>query len=104
MPPALPTVSIVIPAYNEEDTIKACVLAALDQTVPANEIIVVDNKSTDNTGAIVKALQFAFPDAPLIYFTQNDEQGLVPTRTSVSTVHRVTSSAASMPTRCSNRP
>jgi len=80
MPDPLPTVSIVIPAYNEEDTIKACVLAALDQTVPASEIIVVDNKSTDKTATIVKALQVAYPDAPLIYFTQNDEQGLVPTR------------------------
>ncbi|CAN5370323.1 glycosyltransferase family 2 protein [soil metagenome] len=80
MPHALPTVSIVIPAYNEQDTIKACVLAALDQTVPANEIIVVDNKSTDDTAKIVKALQTAYPDAPIIYFQQNDVQGLIPTR------------------------
>jgi glycosyltransferase involved in cell wall biosynthesis len=76
----LPTVSIVIPAYNEQDTIKACVLAALDQTVPANEIIVVDNKSTDDTAKVVHALQIAFPDAPLIYLQQNELQGLIPTR------------------------
>ncbi len=80
MLPVLPTVSIVIPAYNEEDTIKACVLAALDQTVPASEIIVVDNKSTDGTASIVRALQTAYPDAPLIYFQQNETQGLIPTR------------------------
>ena len=41
-----PTVGIVIPAYNEESTIRSCVLAALNQTVPANEIIVVDMLST----------------------------------------------------------
>lgn len=80
MPPALPTVSIVIPAYNEQDTIKACVLAALDQTVPANEIIVVDNKSTDDTAKVVHALQVAYPEAPIIYFEQNEQQGLIPTR------------------------
>ena len=41
-----PSVSIVIPAYNEQDTIKACVLAALDQTVAALEIIIVNSLST----------------------------------------------------------
>lgn len=75
-----PTVSIVIPAYNEESTIAACVLAALDQTVPAHEIIVVDNKSTDGTAAAVHALQAAHPDAPLIYVKQDAAQGLIPTR------------------------
>ncbi|MBC7590249.1 MAG: glycosyltransferase family 2 protein [Salinibacterium sp.] len=74
------TVSIVIPAYNEEDTIKACVLAALDQTQPAFEVTVVDNRSTDGTAQIVRALQAAFPDAPLIYLQQNEVQGLIPTR------------------------
>jgi glycosyltransferase involved in cell wall biosynthesis len=80
MPSALPSVSIVIPAYNEEDTIKACVLAALDQTVPADEIIVVDNKSTDDTAKVFHALQIAFPEAPLVYLQQNELQGLIPTR------------------------
>ncbi len=76
----LPSVSIVIPAYNEEDTIQHGVLAALDQTVPAHEVIVVDNKSTDDTAAIVHALQAAYPHAPLRYLAQNDLQGLIPTR------------------------
>ena len=80
MPSALPSVSIVIPAYNEQDTIKGCVLAALHQTVPASEIIVVDNKSTDGTAAVVAALQAAYPEAPLIYFKQDAVQGLIPTR------------------------
>lgn len=76
----LPTVSIVIPAYNEQDTIKACVLAALDQTVMPFEIVVVDNKSTDATAAVVRALQSAYPEAPIVYLQQNELQGLIPTR------------------------
>jgi len=76
----LPTVSIVIPAYNEQDTIKACVLAALDQTVTPYEIIVVDNKSTDATASVVSALQTAYPEAPIVYLQQNEVQGLIPTR------------------------
>lgn len=80
MSTSLPTVSIVIPAWNEQDTIRACVLAALEQTIAASEIIVVDNMSTDGTAAIVRGLQAAHPDAPIIYFQQDDAQGLVPTR------------------------
>jgi glycosyltransferase involved in cell wall biosynthesis len=78
--PPLPTVSIVIPAYNEESTIRACVVAAILQTVPASEIIVVDNRSTDATAEIVRTIQGEYPDSPLMYFQQNEEQGLVPTR------------------------
>jgi glycosyltransferase involved in cell wall biosynthesis len=80
MASALPTVSIVIPAYNEEDIIRSCVLAALHQTVAAHEIIVVDNRSTDSTAAIVAALQASYPDAPLKCLRQDAEQGIIPTR------------------------
>lgn len=75
-----PSVGIVIPAYNEEATIRACVQAALGQTVPADEIIVVDNKSTDQTPAILKELQEEFPDAPLKILRQDKAQGITPTR------------------------
>lgn len=75
-----PTVSIVIPAYNEERTIRACVVAALEQTVPADEIIVVNNKSTDATAKMLAALKTEFPEAPLVVIDQNDEQGITPTR------------------------
>lgn len=75
-----PTVSIVIPAYNEERTIRACVVAAIEQTVPADEIIVVDNRSTDSTAAMLQALQTEFPDAPLRVIEQDAEQGITPTR------------------------
>ena len=75
-----PTVSIVIPAFNEERRIRACVVAAIEQTEPADEIIVVDNRSTDSTLAVLESLQREFPDAPLRVFRQDAEQGLVPTR------------------------
>lgn len=80
MPTIPPTVSIVIPAYNEQGSIRACVVAAILQTVPASEIIVVDNRSTDDTAAIVRAIQVEYPESPVLYFQQNDIQGLVPTR------------------------
>lgn len=72
--------SIVIPAFNEESTIRDCVEAALAQTSPAHEILVVDNRSTDSTVQIVQALIDAHPGSPLRLMHQDAEQGLVPTR------------------------
>ena len=77
---SVPTVSIVIPAFNEERTIRACVVAALEQTSPADEVIVVDNRSTDGTRAVLESLRIEYPDAPLVILEQNEEQGLIPTR------------------------
>jgi glycosyltransferase involved in cell wall biosynthesis len=51
----MPTISLIIPAYNEEDYLPAC-LDAIMQNVAhkAFEIIVVDNNSTDRTKAVVE--------------------------------------------------
>ena len=80
MPSQMPSVSIVIPAFNEDRRIRACVLAALGQTVAALEIIVVDNKSLDDTAKIVAQLQAEHPAAPIRYLRQDQVQGLIPTR------------------------
>ncbi|HWT55926.1 MAG TPA: glycosyltransferase family 2 protein [Candidatus Microsaccharimonas sp.] len=45
-------ISLVIPAYNEEANLADCLEAALAQTVPFYEIIVVDNASTDATAQV----------------------------------------------------
>ncbi len=47
-------ISIVIPAYNEQERIAACLLALSHQSIPRNEyeIIVVDGGSKDNTREI----------------------------------------------------
>lgn len=47
-----PTVSVIIPVYNEEDRIYDCLYALTQQTVAPLEIIVVDNNSTDQTAII----------------------------------------------------
>ena len=48
-----PNVSIVVPAYNAEESIEACVESLVNQQYPQNkiEIVVVDNRSTDQTQA-----------------------------------------------------
>lgn len=52
------TVSIVIPAYNEENHLRICLQAIARQTVRPLEVIVVDNNSNDATAAIARAFPF----------------------------------------------
>lgn len=78
--PQTPSVSIVIPAYNEESCIRQCLVAAIYQSVPAHEIIVVDNMSKDSTAEIVRHMQQEYPESNIILASQDSEQGLVPTR------------------------
>lgn len=52
------TLSIVIPVYNEQHHIKACLVAIAAQTIKPDQVILVDNNCTDNTLAIAKAFPF----------------------------------------------
>jgi cellulose synthase/poly-beta-1,6-N-acetylglucosamine synthase-like glycosyltransferase len=76
----LPTVSVIIPAYDEEAVIERCVLAVASQTLPPHEILVVDNRSTDRTAALVHRLTAAHPWSRIRLIEQHAVQGLIPTR------------------------
>lgn len=73
-------VSIIIPAWNEAERIRDCLLNATRQTIMPHEVLVVDNRSTDNTCAVVEQFIAEHPEAPVKLLHQNDEQGLIPTR------------------------
>ena len=47
-----PTVSVIVPARNEEASLKACLDSLVSQTAIDSEIVVVDDGSTDRTRAI----------------------------------------------------
>lgn len=55
-PDGAPSLSIVVPARNEERTIERCVRSLLAQTLADFEVIVVDDRSEDGTGAILAGL------------------------------------------------
>ncbi len=56
MPRSNPKVSILIPTYNQDQFIEACIASALGQTYDNLEVIVCDDASDDATGAIARKL------------------------------------------------
>ncbi len=69
-----PTVSIVIPAYNEEKNIERNIKSALNQTYPV-EVYVVDDASTDRTREICE--KYA-KEGKIHYFRMEKNRGKVP--------------------------
>jgi glycosyltransferase involved in cell wall biosynthesis len=62
-----PIVSVVIPAYNEEENIERTVASLRDQTMPLGdyEIVVVDNNSSDRTWEVLSRLPVKAVKQPL---------------------------------------
>jgi len=59
-------VSFVVPAYNEEDSIKESIEHIFNINYPLKEVIVVNDCSTDNTRKIVEKLLKKYPKLKLI--------------------------------------
>ena len=62
-------VTIIVPAFNAENTIKRCVDSLLKQIYQNFQIIVVNDGSTDNTGQILKQ----FHDKRLLILNQTNK-------------------------------
>lgn len=62
-----PLVSVIIPSFNSDKYIKDTINSVLNQYYRNFEIIVVDDGSTDNTGAIVKDMSLL--DSRITYYT-----------------------------------
>ncbi len=60
--------SVLIPARNEEENIRACLLTVLQQNYPADlfEVIVINDHSTDETEKRVRELQHSYPNLQLL--------------------------------------
>lgn len=60
------SLSVVVPAFNEENYIGACLKSLLGQKEDLHEIIVVDNNSTDRTSEIVEKVAAMHPVVRLV--------------------------------------
>lgn len=63
------TISVIIPAYNIEDLLEKCVDSVASQDYPESllQIIVVDDGSTDNTGAVADKLAVSYDNVEVIH-------------------------------------
>lgn len=68
-PPDAPLVSILVPARNEERSIRDCLESLLAQDYPNFEVIVIDDRSEDLTAAIVQNIADRDPRVRLVHGT-----------------------------------
>jgi chlorobactene glucosyltransferase len=60
-PRCFPTVSILVPARNEEDNVECCVASLLAQDYPDFEVLALDDQSADRTRTILASLAAGDP-------------------------------------------
>lgn len=69
------SLALVVPVYNEAEHIEDCITAILNQGDLVDEIVIVDNNSTDETASIVHAFK-----SPKIRYLVERRQGVVHAR------------------------
>jgi biofilm PGA synthesis N-glycosyltransferase PgaC len=69
--PEYPFVSVLIPAYNEQDAIRSTVMSALASDYPDFEVIIVDDGSKDDTPNILRELATEHPKVRTIIMQNN---------------------------------
>ena len=58
--------TVIVPCYNMEKTISACLDSLVNQTSQELEILVIDDRSKDRTAEIVKEYQMKYPQVRMI--------------------------------------
>lgn len=71
---ALPLISVIVPAHNEEGTIENCVKSVIANKYPKNkfEVIVINDGSTDRTVEILNNFCNANPDSGIKVISQTN--------------------------------
>jgi len=75
VPGEKPVVTILIPAKDEGERIRACILSAIQQDYPKIEVIAIDDRSTDNTGAVMDELAAQHDRLKVLHITEPPAQG-----------------------------
>ncbi|MDR2538275.1 MAG: glycosyltransferase family 2 protein [Bifidobacteriaceae bacterium] len=73
------SVSVVIPAYNEEENIERCLESCVKQSIAPFEVLVVNNRSTDQTEKLVQRFIDKSGQTNIKLLQQDKLQGMQPT-------------------------
>lgn len=65
-------VSLIVSTYNRPDALKLCIMSAITQSVPPDEIIIGDDGSTQETHRMIENLQ-QLTSTPIIHIWQEDK-------------------------------
>ncbi len=72
LPESPPSVTVLIPAKDEGERIRACLSCALAQTYPNLQFIAIDDRSIDQTGAIMDEMAAADPRLEVLHIPHGD--------------------------------
>ncbi len=68
MPETRPRITVLIPTFNRAYCLAECLESILSQTLPASQVVVIDDRSTDHTRDVLR------PYMTAIEYVQTDEQ------------------------------
>lgn len=71
-----PSISIIIPCFNEEKNVEETIHAALAQRYENIEVIAVNDGSTDKTRAILDRMAAQIPHLRVIHLAQNQGKAI----------------------------
>jgi len=72
---APPAVTILIPAKADGERIRGCLLSAIEQDYPNVQVIAIDDRSTDQTGAVMDEVAASNPRLKVLHITQPPAPG-----------------------------
>lgn len=72
----MPSLSVIVPNYNHARYLSDVLNAILGQTRPPDEVIVIDDASTDNSRVVIAEFARKYPNVRPIYLDAN--RGVVP--------------------------
>ena len=70
-----PSVTILVPAKDEGERIRGCIESCLNQDYPDLAVIAIDDRSTDNTGAVMDQMAAANPRLQVLHVTEPPAPG-----------------------------
>lgn len=68
-------VSIIVPVFNSENSLPACIDSLVNQTLEDMEILFINDGSTDNSLKVLENYQTQYPDKIKIFSQKNKGQG-----------------------------